>query len=63
MSARGYTWKSIAEQVHGVYLEVREDFKIGKKPEDADRYIQQIVEQAPQKDEGDWMRLLYNLFD
>ena len=63
ISAQGYTWPAVAERVNRLYLKGRAGFKIGDKPKDADRYIHQIVEQAPQKDKDDWSDLLYNLFE
>jgi glycogen synthase len=61
VTAQGYTWPSIAKDVGELYLEVRESFKLGQKP-DADLYIQQIIEQAPHKDKYDWRDLLGGLF-
>ncbi len=63
VSAEGYTWPIIAEHVERLYHEVREGFEIRDKPEEADLYINQILEQASEKDKDDWKTLLDNLFN
>ncbi len=63
VSAQGYTWPSVAENVNKLYLEAREGFKKRVKPEKADEYIYQIRKEALEKDKGDWRNLLGNLFN
>jgi len=59
----GFTWDEIAGEMMDIYVEAITNYEVREKPAEASKFIDQVLQQAPPKDEYDWRSLLHDLFD